>query len=91
MCCHGLPESILTDHGMEFNNQYLAMVEQQMSIDKKRISAFHPQSNGTEERVNQTVGSLIQYSSLYQYRNVLGQKSGENIGKSPWEHGQMRE
>ena len=56
---HGLPESILTDRGLEFNNQHLALVAQTMGIDKKLVSAFHPESNGAVERANQTIGALI--------------------------------
>ena len=56
---HGLPESILTDRGLEFDNQYLLSLSNAMGIDKKRVSAFHPQSNGAVERANKTIGSLL--------------------------------
>ena len=56
---HGLPESLLTDRGLEFDNQYMAAIAQAVGLDRKKISAFHPQSNGAVERCNQTVGSLL--------------------------------
>ena len=56
---HGLPESILSDRGLEFNNQHLALVAQAMGLDKKLVSAFHPEANGAVERANQTIGALI--------------------------------
>ena len=59
ICRHGIPESLLTDRGLEFDNQHMTMLADALGIDKKRISAFHPQANGAVERVNQTLGSLL--------------------------------
>ena len=56
---HGLPESLLTDRGLEFDNRYMNAISQAVGLDRKKISAFHPQSNGAVERCNQTVGSLL--------------------------------
>ena len=56
---HGIPESLLTDRGLEFDNKHMTMLADALGIDKKRISAFHPQANGAVERVNQTIGSLL--------------------------------
>lgn len=51
-CC--IPESILTDRGCKFDNQ-----ADELGIDKKRISALHPQANGIVERLNQTIGEVL--------------------------------
>ena len=56
---HGIPESLLTDRGLEFENKHFKLLASALGIDKKRISSFHPQSNGAVERVNQTIGSLL--------------------------------
>ena len=56
---HGLPESLLTDRGLEFDNRSLVVLAEAMGIDKKRVSAFHPQSNGAVERANKTIGSML--------------------------------
>ena len=56
---HGLPESLLTDPGLEFDNQYISAIVQAVGLDKKNISAFHPQNNGAVESCKQTVGSLF--------------------------------
>ena len=56
---HGLPESLLTDRGLEFDNKYFLALSRAVGIDRKKISAFHPQSNGAVERCNQTLGSLL--------------------------------
>ena len=56
---HGLPESLLTDRGLEFDNRNMSALASAMGMDKKRVSAFHPQSNGSVERANKTIGSLL--------------------------------
>ena len=61
---HGLLESLLTDRGLEFDNQYLNALSLAVGLDRKKISAFHPQSNGAVERCNQTVGSLLRRTVL---------------------------
>ena len=60
---HGIPESLLTDRGLEFENRHFTLLASALGIDKKRISSFHPQSNGAVERVNQTIGSLLRKNS----------------------------
>ena len=50
-CRRGLPESILTDRGCESDNQALSTIAHELDIDKKRISALHPQANGNVERL----------------------------------------
>ena len=62
-CRRGLPESILTDLGCEFDNQALSTIAQELGIDKKRISALHPQANGNVERLNRTIGEMLRKST----------------------------
>ena len=63
-CRRGLPESILTDRGCEFDNQALSTIAQELGIDKKRISALHPQANGNVERLNRTIGEMLRKSII---------------------------
>ena len=58
-CRRGIPESILTDRGCEFDNQALSTIAQELGIDKKRISPLHPQANGIVERLNRTIGEML--------------------------------
>ena len=58
-CRRGLPESILKDRGCEFDNQALSTIAHELDIDKKRISALHPQANGNVERLNRTIGEML--------------------------------
>ena len=58
-CKRGIPESLLTDRGCEFDNLTLGTIAHELGIDKKRISALHPQANGTVERLNRTIGDIL--------------------------------
>ena len=59
-CKRGIPESLLTDRGCEFDNLLtLTTIAHELGIDKKRISALNPQANGTVERLNRTIGNML--------------------------------
>ena len=58
-CRRDIPESILTDRGCEFDNQAISTIAHELGIDKKRISALHPQANGIVERLNRTIGEML--------------------------------
>ena len=60
---HGLPESLLTDRGLEFENSHFKLLTSKLEIDKHKISSFHPQANGAVKRVNQTIGPLLRKRS----------------------------
>ena len=82
-CSHGWPEIIQSDQGREFVNEVLKILFELTGIEHRISSAYHPQTNGLDERMNQTlVRSLIKLTStcqeqwdiyidsvLYSYRN----------------------
>ena len=47
---HGSPEEIVSDQGTEFCNQLIDLLEKQTGFKHKVTSAYHPQSNGLDER-----------------------------------------
>lgn len=57
---HGCPEEIVTDQGREFCNQLIDLLEELTGFKHKITSAYHPQSNGLDERMNQTFKSKLQ-------------------------------
>ena len=57
---HGCPEEIVSDQGREFCNQLIDLLEQLTGFKHKITSAYHPQSNGLDERLNQTLKSKLQ-------------------------------
>ena len=56
---HGCPEEIVSDQGTEFCNQLIDLLEKQTGFKHKVTSAYHPQSNGLDERMNQTFKSKL--------------------------------
>ena len=52
--CHGSPEEIISDQDTEFCNQLIDLLEKHKGFKHKVTSAYHPQCNGLDERMNQT-------------------------------------
>ena len=55
ICRHGCPKEILTDQGLEFQNQFFNSLCNLYGIRHKLSSAYHPQTNGLTERFNRTL------------------------------------
>ena len=53
----------MTDRGCEFDNQALNTIAQELGIDKKRISALHPQAIGNVERLKRTLSEMLKKST----------------------------
>ena len=62
-CRHGIPDSILTDRGLEFDNSTMQTLATELGIDKMRISPLHTQANGAVERLNRTIGQMLKKSA----------------------------
>uniref|UniRef100_A0A8C5PL16 Gypsy retrotransposon integrase-like protein 1 n=1 Tax=Leptobrachium leishanense TaxID=445787 RepID=A0A8C5PL16_9ANUR len=52
---HGIPSSIVSDRGTQFTSRFWTAFCHTLHITPKLSSAYHPQSNGQTERVNQTM------------------------------------
>jgi len=59
---HGLPESIILDRGPQFVAGLIKELNKMLGIKSKLSTAFHPQTNGQTERVNQ---ELEQYLRMF--------------------------
>ena len=64
---HGLPNSIISDRGPQFASQVMKELNTLLGIRTKLSTAFHPQTDGQTERVNQI---LEQYLRCYVEYNV---------------------
>ena len=50
---HGLPETIVSDRGPQFISSFWKYLTTSLGIKRKLSTAYHPQTDGQTERVNQ--------------------------------------
>jgi len=59
---HGLPESIISDRGSQFVAGLMRELNEMLGVKTKLSTAFHPQTDGQTERMNQ---ELEQYLRMF--------------------------
>ena len=57
---HSLPESIIFDRGPQFTAEVIRELNVMLGIDSKLSTAFHPQTDGQTERMNQELEQYLQ-------------------------------
>jgi hypothetical protein len=62
---HGLPDSIVSDRGSIFTSHFWSTVASILKIDPRKSTAFHPQTDGQTERMNQTLETYLRISCSY--------------------------
>ena len=50
---HSLPESVVSDRGLQFATELTKKLNRMLGIKTKLLTAFHPQTNGQTEHMNQ--------------------------------------
>lgn len=63
---HGLPADIVSDRGSKFISSFWKALCEKLSIDRKVSTAYHPETDGQTERVNQTLEQYIRIYCTYQ-------------------------
>uniref|UniRef100_A0A3B3HW18 Gypsy retrotransposon integrase-like protein 1 n=1 Tax=Oryzias latipes TaxID=8090 RepID=A0A3B3HW18_ORYLA len=58
-CIYGFPERIHSDQGANFESELMTELLQLSGVSKSRTSPYHPMGNGTTERFNRTLGSML--------------------------------
>ena len=62
---HGLPATLISDRGPQFNNNFWAHMCELLGMDKRMSNTFHPQTDGQTERTNRTLEEMLRaYVSL---------------------------
>ena len=56
---YGVPRSITSDRGTQFESRLWKGVMEELGIDKHRTTSYHPQSNGIVERFHRTLKNSI--------------------------------
>ena len=58
---HGLPESVVLDRGPQFAAELTKELNRMLGIKTKLLTAFHPQTDGQTERMNQKVEQYLRF------------------------------
>jgi Reverse transcriptase (RNA-dependent DNA polymerase)/RNase H-like domain found in reverse transcriptase/Integrase zinc binding domain/Chromo (CHRromatin Organisation MOdifier) domain/Aspartyl protease len=56
---HGLSDSIVSDRGSIFTSNFWSTLASILKIDPRKSTAFHPQTDGQTERMNQTLETYL--------------------------------
>jgi RNase H-like domain found in reverse transcriptase/Integrase zinc binding domain len=68
---HGLPDSIVSDRGTTFTSRFWSTLCHHLKITRKLSTAFHAQTDGQTERMNQTMEQYLRSYINYQQDDWL--------------------
>ena len=66
---HGLPESIVSDRGPQFAAELTKELNRMLGIQTKLSTAFHPQTDGQTERMNQELEQYLWFFIEHRQKN----------------------
>jgi len=56
---HGVPRTILSDQGPQFTSKFMEEFTKVLETKRKLSMAYHPQTDGQTERINQEIGTFL--------------------------------
>ena len=62
---HGLPKSIVSDRGATFTSSWWREFLKHLGVEAKFSTAYHPQTDGQTERVNQELETYLRFYVTY--------------------------
>jgi len=68
---HGVPRKILSDQGPQFTSRFMEELTKMLGIKRQLSIAYHPQTDGQTERINQEIGTFLQHYMNYQQDNWM--------------------
>jgi hypothetical protein len=64
VCLHGVPKKIVSDRGTQFTSRFWEKLREAMDTKLNFSSAYHPQTVGETERVNQILEGMLRACAL---------------------------
>jgi hypothetical protein len=64
VCLHGVPKKIVSDRGTQFTSKFWEKLHESMDTKLNFSSAYHPQTDGQTERVNQILKDMLRACAL---------------------------
>jgi len=66
---HGVPKKILSDRGPQFTLKFMKEFTKVLGTKRQLSTAYHPQTDGQTERINQEIGTFLRHYVNYQQDN----------------------
>jgi len=63
---HGVPRKILSNRGPQFASKFMEEFTKALGTKRQLLMAYHPQTDGQTERINQEIETFLQYYVNYQ-------------------------
>ena len=64
VCLHGVPKKIVSDRGTQFTSHFLQQVHSSLGTKLNFSTAYHPQTDGQTERINQILEDMLRACAL---------------------------
>jgi hypothetical protein len=68
---HGVPKTIVSDQGPQFVSKFWSELHKSLGTKLLHSSAYHPQTSGQTERVNQILEAMLQHVSWNFHRSGM--------------------
>jgi len=68
---HGVPRKILSDRGPQFASKFMKEFTKVLGTKRQLSMAYHPQTDGQMERINQEIRTFLQHYMNYQQDNWM--------------------
>jgi len=66
---HGVSRKILSNRGPQFTSKFMEEFMKALGTKRQLLMAYHPQTDGQTERINQEIGTFLQHYVNYQQDN----------------------
>ena len=66
---HRLPESIISDRGLQFTIEMMKELNKILEIEIRLSTSYHPQIDGQKERINQELEQYLRFFVNYRQKN----------------------
>jgi len=66
---HGVPKKILSNREPQFTSKFMEEFTKALGTRRQLSTAYHPQTDGQTERINQEIGMFLWHYVNYQQNN----------------------